>query len=276
MRGAVLPVWSRTWREVWSPLARHASAPADLFCELYRALLPALKTPPSMAVLAEIIDDPPLARRAFRRINASALIDEPALLAFLQNAHAVLNDLAGEALANAYFNRLEHFITTYNLRYELRRPCRLYPTLPGLFAGMVQGLRDTHAEHPHLHTLQRDFDDAFRDLHDKGGEGRIKTCLQKHINLLEALGRVHPQVDEYALSSICDQLPHWPHIKVRQSLKNLYSFTCDYPGIRHGGKPGSVEGKVEMRDMLALCILFTGFTPYLTDRLDAAALFQGR
>ena len=40
--------------------------------------------------------------------------------------------------------------------------------------------------------------------------------------------------------------------------------------------PGRVEGNIEMRDMLALCILFIGFTPYLTDRLDVAAIFQGR
>lgn len=276
MRGSLLPVWSRTWRELWSPLARHGSAPADLFCELYRALMPALKTPPSLAVLAEIIDDPPQSVRTFRRITADDLIDESALLGFLQNAYDVLDELAGDALANAYFNRLTNFVDTYNLRYELRRPCQLYPTMPGLFANLVQSLRDSNAEHPHLHTLQRDFDEAFRDLHDKGGEGRIKTCLQKQINLLEALGRDNPRVNEYALSSICDQLPHWPHAKVRNALKSLYGFTCDYPGIRHGGKPGSVEGNIEMRDMLALCILFTGFTPYLTDRLDVAAIFQGR
>lgn len=90
------------------------------------------------------------------------------------------------------------------------------------------------------------------------------------------MGRENPQVNEYALSSICDQLPHLPHAKVRTALKSLYGFTCDYPGIRHGGKSGSVEGNIEMRDMLALCILFTGLTPYLTDRLDVAAIFQGR
>jgi hypothetical protein len=122
-------------------LARHGSAPADLFCELYRALMPALKTPPSLAVLAEIIDDPPQSVRAFRRINAEDLIDESALLGFLQNAYDVLDELAGDALSNAYFNRLANFVDTYNLRYELRRPCQLYPTIPGLFANLVQGQR---------------------------------------------------------------------------------------------------------------------------------------
>jgi len=73
-----------------------------------------------------------------------------------------------------------------------------------------------------------------------------------------------------------EHLRSWPHAKVRNALESPYGFTCDYPGIRHGGKPGRVEGNIEMRDMLALCILFIGFTPYLTDRLDVAAIFQGR
>lgn len=274
MRGSLLPVWSRTWREVWSPLARHAAAPEDLFCELYRALVPALKQIPENAALADIVDDIPASRRAFQRVSATDFRSEASLLGFLQNAHAVLDDLAGDALANAYYNRLTTFVELFNLRYELRRPCRLYPTLPGVFAHLLHDLRDHTRDHPHLHTLQRDFDEAFRDLHDRGGEGRIKTCLQKQVNLLEALGRSNPQVKEYTLSAICDEL-NWPHRKVREALKNLYSFTCDYPGIRHAGKPGSVEGNLGMREMLALCILFAGFTPYLTNRLDTDAILQG-
>ncbi len=274
MRGSLLPVWSRTWREVWSPLARHPAVPEDLFCELYRALVPALKLAPDDTTLAETVDDIPASRRAFQRVSAADLRSEAAALGFLQNAHAVLDDLAGDALANAYYNRLASFVELFNLRYELRRPCRLYPTLPGVFAHVLYDLREHTRDHPHLHTLQRDFDEAFRDLHDRGGEGRIKTCLQKQVNLLEALGRANPQVKGYVLPDICDELV-WPHRKVRDALKNLYSFTCDYPGIRHGGKPGSVEGNLGMREMLALCILFAGFTPYLTNRLDADAILQG-
>jgi hypothetical protein len=232
--------------------------------------------PPSLAVLAEIIDDPPQSVRAFRRITADDLIDESALLGFLRSAYDVLDDLAGDALANAYFNRLASFVDTYNLRYELCRPCQLYPTIPGLFANLVQGLRDSNANHPHLHTLQRDFDEAFSDLSDRGGEERIKTCLQKRSTCFKpwaeiTLGSTNARCRASAISS-----PIWPHAKVRKALKSLYGFTCDYPGIRHGGKPGRVEGNIEMRDMLALCILFIGFTPYLTGRLDVAAIFQGR
>lgn len=89
--------------------------------------MPALKTPPSLAVMAEIIDDPPQSVQVFRRITADDLIDESALLSFLQNVYGVLDELAGEALANAHFNRLSGFIETCNLRYELRRPVLVVP-----------------------------------------------------------------------------------------------------------------------------------------------------
>ncbi|MDH0336461.1 hypothetical protein [Metapseudomonas otitidis] len=273
MRGSLLAIWSRTGRELWGPLARQA--PGDLHCELYRALAPALKAPPELPALVAIIDDPPAARRAFQRVRAEHLQGEAALLVFLQGLPEVLAELGGEALANLYFNRLDALIHTYNLHYELRRPCRLYPTLPGAFAQLLQQLRHSCASHDALHTLLRDFDEAFRDLHDRPSQGRIKTCLQKQMNLLEALGRDMPYVKEYALSSICDEVAHWPHRKVRDALKLLYGFTCDYPGVRHGGKPGSVLGELGMRDLLALCILFIGFTPYLSGRIDADAIFPG-
>lgn len=273
MRGSLLAIWPRLARELWGPLARRA--PGDFYCELYRAVVPALLAPPSLAQLAEVIDDPPASRRAFLALRVEALAGEAALAGFLQRLHGVLDELAGEALANAYFNRLAALVELYNLHYELRRPCRLYPTLPGLFSGLLNQLREQARQHPSLPALWRDFDDAFRDLCEQPSEGRIKTCLHKQMNLLEALGRSNPGVTEYALSSIGDQLTGWPHRKVRDALKNLYGFTCDYPGIRHGGKPGSVEGELGMRDMLALCILFVGFTPYLSERIEAERLLPG-
>ncbi|MCK5241780.1 hypothetical protein KAR34_04940 [bacterium] len=48
-------------------------------------------------------------------------------------------------------------------------------------------------------------------------------------------------------------------------MKNLYSFACDYPGIRHGGRPKNAIRTIEMRDMVAVSILLAGFSPYLSD-----------
>ena len=49
----------------------------------------------------------------------------------------------------------------------------------------------------------------------------------------------------------------------------------DYPGIRHGGSPNSVIRDIEIGDMVLMSILLAGFTPYLTDQINADIIYQG-
>ena len=121
----------------------------------------------------------------------------------------------------------------------------------------------------------KDFEDAVRDLRHDGSDRRIKTCIQKQVNLLEAIGRAAPGVTGTTLGTICNQVGTWPHEQLKDAMKNLYVFASDYPGIRHGGTPASALRAVDMRDMVAMSILLTGFTPYLESRLSADAIFGG-
>src|SRR5262249_4508685 len=126
-----------------------------------------------------------------------------------------------------------------------------------------------------LHALMRDFEAAVRDLRGDCTDGRIKTCIQKQVNLLEALGRLHPGVTRDTLGAICDQVRTWPHAKVREAMKNLYGFANDYAGIRHSGTAANKIRDIEMRDLVAMTILLVGFSPYLTDQVDAAIVYSG-
>jgi hypothetical protein len=121
----------------------------------------------------------------------------------------------------------------------------------------------------------KDFESAIRDLRTDSSDGRIKTCIQKEVNLLEAIGRICPGVTQTTLSAICDQVGTWPHYRIRDAMKNLYGFASDYPGIRHGGTPANAIRAIEMRDMVAMTILLAGFTPYLTDQFNAEAVYRG-
>jgi hypothetical protein len=247
MRGEFIGVWSETWREIWLPLIDHESVPDDIFCELYRALAPALESQPSVEALADIIDNPVQSREAFEKTGANEFAGERALVAFLEAAHSALDELAGDELANRYFNLLAGFIEKLSLRYDLRRPCTLCPTLPGVFASLV------------------------RDCSD----GRIKACIQKQVNLLEAIGRTAPGVTGTTLGAICNQVGTWPHDKLKEAMKDLYGFASDYPGIRHSGTPGNALRAVDMRDMVAMSILLAGFTPYLAAQLNADSVYRG-
>lgn len=275
MRGEFIGVWSETWREIWLPLIDHEDAPADVFCELYRELAPALKARPSVEDLADIIDNTLQGRAAFEKTRAEDLIGERALATFLEAAQPALDELGGDELANRYFNLLAGFVEKFSLRYDLRRPCTLCPTLPGMFASLVRDLRLIARQDGHLDALMKEFESAVRDLRQDASDGRIKTCIQKQVNLLEAIGRTVPGVTGTTLGAICNQVGTWPHVKLKEAMRDLYGFASDYPGIRHGGTPASALRAVDMRDMVAMSILLLGFTPYLEHRLIASDIFGG-
>ena len=275
MRGEFIGVWSETWREIWLPLIDHESIPEDIFCELYRELAPALKSQPSVEALADIIDNPVQSREAFEKTGANEFAGERALVTFLEAAHSVLDELAGDELSNRYFNLLAGFVDKFSLRYDLRRPCTLCPTLPGVFASLVRDLRALTGQDAHLDALMKEFENAVRDLRHDCSDGRIKTCIQKQVNLLEAIGQTAPGVTEAELGGICNQVTTWPHGAIKAALKNLYGFASDYPGIRHGGNPAGALRAVDMRDMVAMSILLAGFTPYLAAQLNADSVYGG-
>jgi hypothetical protein len=275
VRGEFIRVWSETSREIWEQLAAQEAAPDDIYCELYRTLSFALKKKPTLEELANIIDNSAQAKEAFQNIHAGELASERALVEFFEKAHEALDDLAGDALANPYFNLLTAFIEKFSLRYDLRRPCMLCPTLPGVFTSLVRDLKAATSQDAHLDGLMKDYENAIRDLRTDCSDSRFRTCMVKQVNLLEAMGSRFPGVTATTVGQICDQVGTWPHAKVKESMQNLYKFTCNYPGIRHGGTPTSALRAIDMRDMVAMSILLAGFMPYLTDQLDASAIYRG-
>lgn len=275
MRGEFIGVWSEIWREIWLPLIDHEGIPNDIFCELYRELAPALKLRPSIEALADIIDDPRQSREAFEATSYIDLGGERALVTFLENAHEAIDEFGGDDLSNRYFNLLSRFLEKFSLRYDLRRPCALCPTLPGVFISLIHNLRVLANQNAHLAGLMNEFEDSIRDLRHGRTDGRIKTCMSKQFMLLEALGATSPEVTTNTLGSMCDELNGWPHATVKDALKKLYGFASNYPGIRHGGNAGGKLRDVDMRDLVAMSILLAGFTPYLCDQLNADITYGG-
>ena len=117
MRGEFIGVWTETWREIWLPLieqpldADDESLPEDIFCELYRALEPALSPRPSVENLADIIGNPVQSREEFEATTANDFAGERALAGFFEAAHDALEELGGDRLTNRYFNLLSGSLT---------------------------------------------------------------------------------------------------------------------------------------------------------------------
>ncbi len=287
MRGEFIGVWSEARREIWQPLIEQPlndndeGIPEDIFCELFRVLAGdpkkpgALRATPSVEAAADILDDRAQSRRAFEATAVNDLAGERELVGFFEAAHDALEDLGGDALANRYFNLLAGFIEKFSLRYDLRRPCILCPTLPGMFTSLVRDLRALTSQEAHLDALMKDYEDAIRDLRFGRTDSRIRTCIGKQFMLLEGIGAVAPGVTRGTLGDMCDQLGSWPHSMIKEALKKLYGFASDYPGIRHGRTAKGALRTIDMRDMVAMSVLLTGFTPYLESRLSADAIFGG-
>ena len=275
MRGELLGVWPETWRQIWIKLAKHPAAPEDLFCELYRELIRAFQCEPDVTALADIIDNPSQSRQAFRSAKPSQFKGEIELVAFMEACHRIVFDLGGESFSNRYFLLTNAFIEKYSLRYDLRRPFSLHPTLPGIFSRLVRELKKLALSDAHLDSLMRDFEESLRDLKHNNDAGRIKTCLSKNFQLLEGIAGKSPGVTEDTLGAMCRQLEYWPHTTIRETLSKLYGFASNYPGIRHAGNHSSQIREIEMRDMIAISVLLAGFTPYLTDQMNLPAIYGG-
>ena len=183
MRGEFIGVWAETWHEIWFPLMdeplsdNEEGVPFDLFCELYRELAKALKAQPSIEALADIIDDPVQSREAFEKTTEADLAGERAVVTFLEAAHPALDDLVGDELSNRYFNLLTAFIDKFSLRYDLRCPCTLCPTLPGMFTALLRELDALSTTDQNIDKRLRDFKEAIQDLR-MGPTGRAHLELR--------------------------------------------------------------------------------------------------
>lgn len=303
MKGELLPIWGRSWQEVWLPLSKSSMAPEDLFVELVGGLsappeqpvLPA--APPASAfdlegVLVDSIalharqeyevamtkyterrneyegalTSEILAKSFFRKLLGS-VSSEANAIDFLEKAHATLVGYGDHRLTARFRELVGKLIVQFSLRYELRGTFSLHATIPGVFTKLISEIRELAATDAHLMDLVLEFEQAFGDLRTDRSQARIKTSLQKQFNLLEALGQKCPGVSSTTLGAICNQLD-WPHATIKEVGKKLYGFRSDYPGLGHGGNASSVLRPLEMRDFVSLSLMLASLTPYLTHGLD--------
>ena len=221
-----------------------------------------------------IVNDAFKSRQAFEQVRSSAFVGEIALIRFLESAFEVLDEIGGDPLSNRYFNLLSQFVDKFSLRYDLRRPCILCPTLPGMFTGLLRELDTLSTTDQNIGKRLRDFKEAIQDLRVGPTEGRISNCVMKQVMFLEAVAAASEGAKGADLAALCKALEHWPHPGVRQSLLNLYGFASDFPGVRHGTPSAGVERDINMRDMVAMSILLIGFTPYLTHGLNPDVVYR--
>jgi len=262
--GSLLDHWKYTWGDVWGILARSRRAPPDLFIQLYRTAFDPPGTESEYKRFELITNDPMQARLAFELIRGHDFGDELSIVEFLESAFVTIQDFEIPRFEKLYKYLVRRFIAKYNLRYRIDDPFQLRLVLPGVFASFYENLTRVNATDPHLKNLMSNFEMTFGSYARTKQAHELNACVSNAFIYAEGLaGKTSGEND--TLGNLCDCLRCWPHITVRESLKKLYGFRSDYPGLGHAGNPEGKLRELEPKDAIVVCLVLLSFAGYLTN-----------
>lgn len=271
MSGSLRRAWEYLGADLWEPLAdyssRDASAPPDLFSDLFETADDFLSPHPTDAELEEARNNPDMARQRFLALKGTDFASESAIVQFLEEANKVIADYEITGYEDLYRRLVRDVLRKFNLRYRLDEPFTLRFLLPGSFANLYTELHRLNVGNGHLAGLLTDFEKAFDRYARTQDPTDLKTCIAKASNYAEGLASATHGTPG-TLGALAGRLTDWPHDKMKESLVNIYHFCCDYPGIRHGGNPAGVRRDLAARDMTLASLLLLCFSGYLSPLVD--------
>jgi hypothetical protein len=300
VRGEFLSVWRFTLQEIWEPLSEPfytteekgwnvvnaegeeewedemPEAHEDLFCELFRTINSALREPYDVATkLTDIVDDTKKAREAFWVLTEKDFKSESALRLFFEAVYTILNEVyESKNLRDKYISLLRGFIEKYSLRYAMRDPLILVPTLPGIFSSLLREFQLNVSKNVNLEELSDDFEDALKAFRLEQSTRTLKECIRLQFNLLEGYSKTHSTSNKgknfgkIAQTSI-------PHRGLSKAVDAIYEFANDYPGIRHSGAPENKNRELELRDFLVISLQLYSCLPYLSESINPERIYGG-
>lgn len=232
------------------------------------------------ALYEEAVSGDRNAKAAFRTVVTQRVKTEAEAILALEIAFTVVDSYDVDTIRNRFFLLVERFIQKFSLRYDLRRPFTLHITPSGIYTKLYAMLVERCQQDAVLAGLLRDYREAFQDLRLGTTSGRISTCLQKQVNLLEGLTSLNRAITATTLGQMCNEIKTWPSTAVCEAAKSLYGFASDHTGLRHGtikkvksGKTPTTHRDMETRDLVAVSVFFTGLTVYLSDQINSEKIY---
>lgn len=145
-------------------------------------------------------------------------------------------------------------------------PFRLRLAPPGAFANLYEQLSRLHGGDDHLRSLMSEFEQAFGSYVRTKQAHELKACITSAFVYAEGLAG-KTSGENGTLGDLCDGIKCWPHATIRKSLKTLYGFRNDYPGLGHGGDPKGKLRDLEPRDAIVICLLLLSYSGYLSNEV---------
>lgn len=275
MSGSLRHAWEYLPAELWEPLAdysaKDATAPPDLFSDLFAAADEFLSPRPTDTELEETRNDTGKALQRFIALKGTDFASESAIVRFLEEAHNVIADYDLPGFEDFYRRLLRDAVRKFNLRYRLDEPFTLRFLLPGSFSNLYAELHRLNTGNGHLADLLTDFEKAFDRCARTQDPTDLRTCINNASKYVEGLaGATCGKAG--TLGDLCKEIKDWPHGAVQAALGNLYGFCSNYPGIRHAGNPAGVRRDLATRDMTLASLLLLSFSGYLSPSVDERAV----
>lgn len=258
--------WGQLNKEIWDSLERSVSAPMDVYVELLRYMNEKHGFPASI----EALNDPKLAREEFRELSTP--LNETSCIAILEGFYEVLSQFGAE-IAEKYRMKLNQYIEQHNLRYNLTSTCNFRLSLSGLLMTQCAYLYDSLNQNSDRLECLVELENGLSKVSDPDGE---KNCIRIASNLLEGLTLDKANISATTMTQALEGCPDlFPHNALKECVKNIYKFSCDYPNIRHPGNPANRIRPLRKDDALLIIALTLGLGSFITTNEASETILAG-
>lgn len=272
MSGRFIDSWPYVWSDIWEKIEASdlwlqfsedlGYSIDDLYKDLYLELVKALKKAPPSAEYDEIATDPVLAKKMIKEVSPASLRSEGAVVKFFENAYDVISESGSADFENLFRELIGVFIRGRNLGYELKSPFSLASNVHGVFSALFDEISSAAAKNTRTNSAFNDFKVALQSVQSSKSDGDIKTFILKSSMLAEALASIVPDSSGQTLSDLCNSIDCWPHSAIRETVKKLYGFCSDYPGIRHNSSSRGQLRELDIRDAVIVPMLLVVASGY--------------
>lgn len=285
MKGHLRLVIDRAFVDIWQPLTDHSDCPPGVFGEIYSGLRRFLREPEPDYVreddgtvrnytvgldewAALAMNDSAIAEELLCALSIADFESESKALKAISSTFSVLCEISSE-LANSYFDLLKTFVDRYSLRYYVDNDARFWVSFSGLSTALFGQQRLFAEDNSHILQQLNAFEHALAECLPEPNEFRIKTTIQKQVNVLEAFGLRQNLESVDSLGKMLNKVANWPHSGLDEAARGLNSFVNDFPGIRHAGSPNSAIRTLDLRDLIGVTVSLIGLAAYLAEGFDA-------
>lgn len=286
--GTLISVWEYFGPEIWWNLKSDSpeTDPWQFGKDEYRKVLSELNAAlkpdhPDFKEVWEVMNGLGDCEEILGKLSGELIKSETVLLRTISDIYINFKkDIKPRELAikvsDKYAFLLERFFKKFSLRYSLRKPFEIIINIESIFSDLYQELERISKLDDGTRVLLQEFEEEFSELLSDVKERKVKSVISKASNFTERFLSKGKNVRSKALSKLLQENcgGDFPHPDFKAIAEDLYGFSCDLPGIRHGGGQRPMLRNVQLRDAVLGSILYLLIAGHLHPGIDQDKLLK--